>query len=59
MCKLAVLISGAGSNLAAIAEATATGRLRAEIVLVIFESRGRAWAGVCARAGDRDARDRS
>jgi phosphoribosylglycinamide formyltransferase-1 len=35
MCKLAVLISGRGSNLAAIAEAIATGRLRAEIVLVI------------------------
>jgi len=35
MCKIAVLISGRGSNLGAIADAIADGRLRAEIVLVI------------------------
>lgn len=35
MCKIAVLISGRGSNLVAIADAIAAGRLRAEIVLVI------------------------
>ncbi|HXR53191.1 MAG TPA: formyltransferase family protein, partial [Steroidobacteraceae bacterium] len=45
--RLAVLISGAGSNMVAIAEACAAGRIPAQIALVLSD---RADAGGIARA---------
>ena len=56
---IGVLISGRGSNLQALIDAIADGRLRARIAVVISNRASARWACARRRGGHRDARARS